>query len=90
LSKFKKITYIYNKKELKIKMSTFKILIIVLLLSSCKTYSVHEQNIIEQNKTMIKYDKKSRSTQQKIRSSRKKVKSNKRYKNTKTKRNFIR
>ena len=90
MSKFKKMTYIYTIKELKIKMSTFIILIIVLLLSSCKNYSVHEQNIIEQNKTMIKYDKKSRATQQKIRSSRKKVKSNKRYKNTKTKRNFIR
>ena len=87
------MTYIYTIKELKIKMSTFKILIIVLLLSSCKNYSVHEQNIIEQNKSMNKYDKKSRSTQQKIRSSRKKVKSNKsnkRYKSTKTKRNLIR
>lgn len=60
-------------------MNQFKILIIILLLSSssCKNYSVHEQNLIEQNKSMIKYDKKSRDNQQKIRSKRKKPKINK-------------
>jgi hypothetical protein len=67
-------------------MDQLKILIVVLLLSSCKSYSVHEQNIIEQNRTMLKYDKKSISTQQKIRNNRKKVKKNKR---TKIKRLYI-
>jgi len=67
-------------------MDRLKILIVVLLLSSCKSYSVHEQNIIEQNRTMLKYDKKSISTQQKIRNNRKKVKKNKR---TKIKRLYI-
>lgn len=67
-------------------MDRLKILIVVLLLSSCKSYSVHEQNIIEQNRSMLKYDKKSISTQQKIRNNRKKVKKNKR---TKIKRLYI-
>jgi hypothetical protein len=47
-------------------MNKFKILAIVLLLYSCKNYSVHEQNLIEQHKSMIKYDKKSIENQQKI------------------------
>lgn len=58
-------------------MNQFKILIIVLLLSSCKNYSVHEQNLIEQHRSMLKYDKKSRDNQQKTRNKRKKVKRNK-------------
>lgn len=61
-------------------MNKFKILTIVLLLYSCKNYSVHEQNLIEQHKSMIKYDKKSIESQQKIRSKRKKPKRNRKTK----------
>lgn len=61
-------------------MNKFKILTIVLLLYSCKNYSVHEQNLIEQHKSMIKHDKKSIESQQKIRSKRKKPKRNRKTK----------
>ena len=46
--------------------------LIILLLFSCKSYPVHEANLIEQNKTMLKQDEQSRKKQQKIRDSRKK------------------
>lgn len=52
--------------------------IIILLFLSCGSYSVHEQNMITQNKRMIKYDQKSINKQQHIRSSNKR-------KNTKVK-----
>ena len=45
--------------------------IIILLSLSCRSYSVHEQNMITQNKRMINFDKKSRAKQQYIRSSNK-------------------
>ena len=57
-------------------MDRLQIVILILALSSCKPYSIHQQNIIEQNKTMIKYDKKSRLKQQNIRDSRRKVQYN--------------
>ena len=47
--------------------------LIILLLFSCQTVSVHEANLIEQNKTMLKQDEQSRKKQQKIRDSRKKT-----------------
>ena len=46
--------------------------LLLLLLFSCQKLPVHEQNLVEQNKTMLKYDEKSRKKQQKIRDSRKK------------------
>jgi hypothetical protein len=50
--------------------------IIILFNLSCKSrsYSVHEQNMVTQNRRMLEFDKKSRSTQQHIRSSNKKKK----------------
>jgi hypothetical protein len=47
--------------------------LLLLLLFSCQTYSVHQQNLIEQNKTMLRNDEQSRKKQQKIRDSRKKI-----------------
>ena len=46
--------------------------LLLLLLFSCKSYPVHEANLIEQQKTMLKQDEQSRKKQQKIRDSRKK------------------
>lgn len=46
--------------------------LLLLLLFSCQKLPVHEQNLAEQNKTMLKYDEQSRKKQQKIRDSRKK------------------
>jgi len=46
--------------------------LLILLLFSCKTYPVHEANLIQQQKTMQQFDQKSRNDQQKIRDSRKK------------------
>ena len=46
--------------------------LILLLLFSCQTYSVHQQNLIDQQKFMLKQDEQSRKKQQKIRDSRKK------------------
>ena len=45
--------------------------IIILLSLSCRSYSVHEQNMITQNKRMMIHDQKSRNKQQHIRSSNK-------------------
>ena len=45
--------------------------LLILLLSSC-SYSIHEANLIDQQKTMLKQDEQSRKKQQKIRDSRKK------------------
>ncbi len=45
--------------------------IIILFSLSCRSYSVHEQNMTTQNKRMIKYDQKSINKQQHIRSSNK-------------------
>jgi hypothetical protein len=67
------------RKAKEIKMNRIKILTIVLLFYSCKNYSVHEKNLMEQNKSMMKYDKKSISNQQKIRSKRKKSTRNKKF-----------
>ena len=61
--------------------------IIILLLISCRpSYSVHEQNMVTQNRRMTEFDQKSRDTQQHIRSSNKsknkkvkKVRKTKRY-----------
>jgi hypothetical protein len=44
--------------------------LLILLLFSCKSYPVHEANLIQQQKTMQQFDQKSRSDQQKIRSGR--------------------
>jgi len=38
--------------------------IIILLSLSCRSYSVHEQNMITQNKRMMIHDQKSRNKQQ--------------------------
>ena len=46
--------------------------LIIILLFSCKSYPVHESNLIDQNKTMLRNDEQSRKKQQKIRDSRKK------------------
>jgi hypothetical protein len=46
--------------------------LLILLLSSCQSYSVHEQNLIQQQKRMEQFDEQSRKKQQKIRDSRKK------------------
>ena len=46
--------------------------LLLLLLFSCKSYPVHETNLIEQQKFMLKQDEQSRKKQQKIRDSRKK------------------
>jgi len=47
-----------------------KFLLLILLLYSCSSsYSVHESNMIKQNKKMEKFDEKSRKKQQYIRSS---------------------
>jgi hypothetical protein len=46
--------------------------LIILLLFSCQTYKIHEANLIDQQKQMLKYDEQSRKKQQKIRDSRKK------------------
>jgi hypothetical protein len=46
--------------------------LLLLLLFSCQNYRIHEQNLIEQRQTMLKYDEQSRKKQQKIRDSRKK------------------
>jgi len=69
------------RKAKKINMNRLKILTIVLLLYSCRSYSVHEKNLMEQKKSMMKYDKKSISNQQKIRSKRKKATRNKKSRN---------
>ena len=57
--------------------------LLILLLFSCQKLPVHEQKLVEQNKTMLKYDEQSRKKQQKIRDSRKKrvKKSKKRIRN---------
>jgi hypothetical protein len=47
--------------------------LLILLLFSCQTYSVHEANLVQQQKSMLQFDQKSRSEQQKIRDSRKKT-----------------
>lgn len=59
---------------------------VILLSLSCRSYSVHEQNMVTQNKRMMIHDHKSRNKQQHIRSSNqtksskvKKVKKLKRY-----------
>ena len=44
---------------------------LLILLASC-SQSIHEQNMIQQQKSMIQFDQKSRNEQQKIRDSRKK------------------
>jgi len=46
--------------------------LLLLLLFSCKSYPVHEANLIDQQKTMLRNDDQSRKKQQKIRDSRKK------------------
>jgi hypothetical protein len=46
--------------------------LLLLLLFSCKSYPVHEANLIDQQKYMIRYDEQSRKKQQKIRDNRKK------------------
>jgi hypothetical protein len=46
--------------------------LLLLLLFSCKSYRIHEANLIDQQKYMLKYDEQSRNDQQKIRDSRKK------------------
>ena len=51
---------------------TFMKYLILLLLFSCKSYSVHEANLIDQQKFMLKQDEQSRKKQQNIRDSRKK------------------
>ena len=43
--------------------------IILMVTLSCQSYSIHEQNMITQQKRMILFDIKSRSKQQYIRSS---------------------
>ena len=58
--------------------------LLILIIFSCKSTSIHEHNLTQQYKTMLKYDKQSRKVQQKIRSEkqvkifikRKKVKAN--------------
>ena len=35
---------------------------------SCKSYSLHEDNLTQQAKTMLKHDRKSKQVQQKMRS----------------------
>ena len=51
--------------------------LIILLLFSCQTYPVHEANLIDQQKFMLKQDEQSRKKQQNIRDSRKKRVKNK-------------
>jgi hypothetical protein len=46
--------------------------LLILLLFSCSTLPVHQYNLIQQQKTMLQFDQKSRNEQQKIRDSRKK------------------
>ena len=46
--------------------------LIILLLFSCSTLPIHETNLVQQQKTMLQFDQKSRNDQQKIRDSRKK------------------
>jgi aconitase A len=46
--------------------------LLLLLLFSCKSYRIHEANLVQQQKTMLQFDQKSRNEQQKIRDSRKK------------------
>jgi uncharacterized membrane protein required for colicin V production len=46
--------------------------LIIFLLFSCSTLPVHEANLVQQQKTMLQFDQKSRNDQQKIRDSRKK------------------
>jgi hypothetical protein len=47
-----------------------KLILLLLLLAGCSSsYSVHESNMIEQNKRMEKFDENSRKKQQYIRSS---------------------
>ena len=48
--------------------------IILILTLGCQSYSIHEQNMITQQKRMILFDTKSRSKQQYIRSSNKEKK----------------
>jgi len=45
---------------------------LLILFSSC-SYSIHENNLIQQQKSMQQFDQKSRNEQQKIRDSRKKI-----------------
>lgn len=51
--------------------------VLLLLLFSCNTLPVHQQNLIDQQKTMLKQDEQSRKKQQNIRDSRKKRVKNK-------------
>ena len=46
--------------------------VLIFILFSCQNYKIHEANLIEQNKTMLRNDEQSRKKQQKIRDSRKK------------------
>jgi hypothetical protein len=46
--------------------------LLIFLLFSCSTLPVHEANLVQQQKTMLQFDQKSRNEQQKIRNSRKK------------------
>lgn len=46
--------------------------LLLLLLFSCQNYKIHEANLIDQQKYMLKQDEQSRKKQQKIRDSRKK------------------
>ena len=42
--------------------------LLILIIFSCKSTSIHEHNLTQQSKTMLKYDKHSRKVQQKMRS----------------------
>jgi uncharacterized membrane protein required for colicin V production len=46
--------------------------LLILLLFSCSTLPIHQANLIQQQKSMLQFDQKSRNEQQKIRDSRKK------------------
>jgi hypothetical protein len=64
-----------------------KLLLLLLLLCGCSSYnSVHEGNLIEQNKRMEKFDENSRKKQQYIRSSNAKKNKVKRRKKPKVRR----
>jgi len=64
-----------------------KLLLLLLLLCGCSSYtSVHEGNLIEQNRKMEKFDENSRKKQQYIRSSNAKKNKVKRRKKPKVRR----
>ena len=42
--------------------------LLILIIFSCKSTSIHEHNLTQQRKVMLKYDKHSRKVQQKMRS----------------------